>query len=126
MSSSGALGNNYILAKKQLDVVALRQRVLSANIANSQTPNYKRCEVDKNFESHLADLLQQGATEEFKAAKPVVKKISMGSRNATGNNVELDRELLLMNENNVRHQYLLKVAEDALKTTRNAITGNPL
>ncbi|MGX8717433.1 MAG: flagellar basal body rod protein FlgB [bacterium] len=122
---SESLGANYILAKKQMDVVNLRQKALSANIANSQTPHYKRQDVDKNFESHLASLLEQGAVGEFEDAQAVLKTDLTGSTNASGNNVELDRELLLMNENNLRHQFLLKVAEDTFKTTRSAITGNP-
>lgn len=122
---SESLGANYVLAKKQMDVVNLRQKALSANIANSQTPHYKRQDVDKNFESHLASLLEQGAVGEFEDAQAVLKTDLTGSINASGNNVELDRELLLMNENNLRHQFLLKVAEDTFKTTRSAITGNP-
>lgn len=125
-SISGSLGANYILAKKQMDAVNLRQKALSANIANAQTPHYKRKDVDRNFESHLADLLKQGAVGEFEDAKPTLKTDLKGSTNVSDNNVELDHELLLMNENNLRHQFLLKVAEDSLKTTRSAITGNAL
>ena len=121
---SESLGANYSLAKKQMDAVTLRQKALSANIANSQTPHYKRQDVDANFENHLAALLEQGAVGEFEDATPVLKTDLTGSMNASGNNVELDRELLRMNENNLRHQFLLKVADDALKITRSAITGN--
>ena len=123
-SISESLGANYNLAKKQMDAVVLRQKALSANIANSQTPHYKRQDVDVDFENHLASLLEQGAVGEFEDASPVLKTDLSGSTNALGNNVELDRELLRMNENNLRHQFLLKVADDTLKTTRSAITGN--
>ena len=119
-----SLGANYNLAKKQMDAVILRQKALSANIANSQTPHYKRQDVDVDFENHLASLLEQGAVGEFEDATPALKTDLSGSTNALGNNVELDRELLRMNENNLRHQFLLKVADDTLKTTRSAITGN--
>lgn len=119
----GSLGPNYTLAKKQMEAVVLRQRALSANIANSETPHYKRQDVDTGFESHLASLLEQGAIEEFESAQPTLKTDLSGSMNASGNNVQLDRELLRMNENNVRHQFLLKIAEDSIKTIRSAITG---
>lgn len=115
---------NYQLAKKQLDSVALRQKALSANIANSQTPHYKRQDVDVNFETHLASLIEQGAIDEFEKATPQIKIDSQRSANTHGNNVELDRELLYMQENNIRYQFLLKVTDEILKTTKNAITGN--
>ena len=70
---SESLGANYNLAKKQMDAVVLRQKALSANIANSQTPHYKRQDVDVDFENHLASLLEQGAVGEFEDASPALK-----------------------------------------------------
>jgi flagellar basal-body rod protein FlgB len=124
-SITESLGDNYTLAKKQLEAVALRQRALLSNLANSQTPHYKRQDVDKNFENQLAVYLEQNDVESFTKAQPIVRTDADGSCNALGNNVEIDRELLQMNENMVRQQFLLKVAEDTFRNLRGAITGNP-
>lgn len=121
-----SIDSNYSLAKKQMEGVVLRQKALMTNIANSQSPNYKRVDLDKTFEKQLISCLEQNDRVGFEATKPSLKTDLSGSCNTKGNNVEIDRELLYMNENNLRHQYLLRVEEDIIKKARSAITGNPI
>jgi flagellar basal-body rod protein FlgB len=47
----GAFGRNLDIITRELDVAVLRRNVISNNIANSDTPNFKRSVV--NFESQL-------------------------------------------------------------------------
>jgi flagellar basal-body rod protein FlgB len=51
MVFAGAFGKNLDILKREMDVSVLRQNVISNNIANSDTPNFKRSVV--NFESQL-------------------------------------------------------------------------
>jgi len=51
MFFTGAFGRNLDIMKREMDVSVLRQNVISNNIANSDTPNFKRSVV--NFESQL-------------------------------------------------------------------------
>ncbi len=51
MFFAGAFGKNLDIMKREMDVSVLRQNVISNNIANSDTPNFKRSVV--NFESQL-------------------------------------------------------------------------
>ena len=51
MFFSGAFSRNLDIMKREMDVSVLRQNVISNNIANSDTPNFKRSVV--NFESQL-------------------------------------------------------------------------
>jgi flagellar basal-body rod protein FlgB len=44
---------NYLAAKKSLDVVALRQEAIASNIANLETPGYKRLDVAPSFQGEL-------------------------------------------------------------------------
>jgi flagellar basal-body rod protein FlgB len=51
MFFAGAFGKNLDIMKREMDVSVLRQNLISNNIANSDTPNFKRSFV--NFESQL-------------------------------------------------------------------------
>lgn len=51
MVFAGSFGKNLDIMKREMDVSVLRQNVISNNIANSDTPNFKRSVV--NFESQL-------------------------------------------------------------------------
>lgn len=51
MFFSGSFGRTLELITREMDVAALRQNVIANNIANSDTPNFKRSVV--NFESQL-------------------------------------------------------------------------
>jgi len=47
----GAFGRNLELLTREMDVSTLRRNVIANNIANADTPNFKRSDV--NFESQL-------------------------------------------------------------------------
>ncbi len=51
MFFSGSFGRTLELITREMDVAALRQNVIANNIANADTPNFKRSVV--NFESQL-------------------------------------------------------------------------
>jgi flagellar basal-body rod protein FlgB len=42
MFFAGAFGKNLDIMKREMDVSVLRQNLISNNIANSDTPNFKR------------------------------------------------------------------------------------
>ena len=119
-----ALGENYMLAKKQMDAVVLRQKALSSNLANAQVPHYKRIDVDPSFDQQLTQCLAKGDLKGFQELRPATYTDEKSSCQANGNNVEIDRELLQLNENAVKHQFLLKVAEENVRMIRSSITGN--
>jgi flagellar basal-body rod protein FlgB len=51
MTFSGAFGRNLELLTREMEVATLRRGVIANNIANANTPNFKRSDV--NFESQL-------------------------------------------------------------------------
>ena len=51
MTFSGAFGRNLDLLTREMEVATLRRSVIANNIANANTPNFKRSDV--NFESQL-------------------------------------------------------------------------
>ena len=48
---------NYLAAKKTLDAVVLRQEAIANNIANLETPGYKRIDVSASFNEQLQTAL---------------------------------------------------------------------
>ena len=44
---------NYLAAKKTLDAVALRQEAINNNLANLETPGYKRVDLAPDFDQEL-------------------------------------------------------------------------
>jgi len=51
MTFSGAFGRNLEILTREMGVATLRRNVIANNIANTNTPNFKRSDV--NFESQL-------------------------------------------------------------------------
>jgi flagellar basal-body rod protein FlgB len=60
---SGAFGKNLELLSRELEVQTLRRNVIANNIANSNTPNFKRSDV--TFESQLKRALDSEQPSSF-------------------------------------------------------------
>jgi flagellar basal-body rod protein FlgB len=64
MMFSGAFGRNLAILTREMEVTTLRRNVIANNIANADTPNFKRSDV--NFESQLKRALDsEKATPAF-------------------------------------------------------------
>ena len=64
MMFSGAFGKNLELLTREMDVTTMRRNVIANNIANADTPNFKR--TDLNFEAQLKRALDsEKATPSF-------------------------------------------------------------
>lgn len=124
---------DFRLMERSLDASALRQKVIANNIANADTPFFKRSEV--KFE----DLLQQemnGSSLEGKRTDPrhfyigrpadvapQVIQDSGTSINNNLNNVDMDYEMSLMAKNQLRYNVLIQQVNHELKKLRTAIQG---
>jgi flagellar basal-body rod protein FlgB len=99
----------FLTAQAALDGLALRHAAISHNIANVNTPGYKRYEVP--FEAALARAIRQNINvcglpcrpnREF--ILPVVRDLTIGR--ADGNNVDIERETVQLAENALRYETL--------------------
>ncbi len=63
---------NYESAKKMMDVTELRQRAIASNIANVETPGYKRVDVPKSFKDELRQAIAAKDTRMLAALTPSV------------------------------------------------------
>jgi flagellar basal-body rod protein FlgB len=106
------LGKDPVMASltRALDAEALRQRVIANNIANLNTPGFKRSRV--NFQAFMDAAVQADASGHLKrtdarhipgrlggGGPPGVEQVRETSQRADSNNVDLDREMLEMVEN---------------------------
>jgi flagellar basal-body rod protein FlgB len=118
--------DNYQLARKLLDVAALRQEAIASNVANAETPGYHRLDVAPSFAQQLKSQMASGNISAPSSLQPqLAEDASAHSTRPDGNNVEIETELLAMNKNSVEYDYLTQVVSNNLKQLKVAITGNP-
>lgn len=116
---------NYQLTRKLLDAIALRQEAIAANIANAETPGYRRLDVAPNFADQLRASLDKGdfARNSASLQPTLVADTHTRSLRPDGNNVEVEKELLAMSKNTVEHEFMTQIITGHIKQMRMAITG---
>jgi flagellar basal-body rod protein FlgB len=115
------------LLQKGLDAVWLRQKVISNNLANSETPGYKSMNVE--FEGILknivendyenTDLLKKAA----ESAEPVVTQDSTSSTREDGNNVVMDKENIELARAQLQYDFLVSSLSSQISRLKYAING---
>ncbi|RME69218.1 MAG: flagellar basal body rod protein FlgB [Verrucomicrobia bacterium] len=116
--------DNYQLSLKLLDAAALRHQAIATNLANAETPGFKRIDLAPTFEQQLADHMRNPSNGSIDSIRPTLAQDPTArSEREDGNNVEIDRELLEMNRNALEYQFLTQYASDSIKRLKTAITG---
>lgn len=107
---------SYDLIKKGLDVSALRQKTISSNIANINTPNYKVNKVEfEEYLSNASNNLTLSKTHDMHFGissiddlKPTIEKRETTSLNDNGNNVDIDVEMTELAANEIYYNTLVQ------------------
>ncbi len=114
----------YMAAQRMLDAAVVRHNAIASNIANIDTPNYRRMDLDPNFSADLSRAMTSGDLNQLQALKPTaVVDATAVATNGDGNTVSLERELLDMNQNQVLHALESQLLTGSLLKLRLAITG---
>jgi flagellar basal-body rod protein FlgB len=118
--------NTYALATKLMDLSALRQEAIGSNIANAETPGYKRIDVAPDFANQLKAQLASGSPlSSLASMQPsLAQDTSARTVRPDGNSVDIEHELLSMNKNSVEFGYLSDVVSTNIKQLKMAISGN--
>ncbi len=91
-----------------LKAEALRQKATAGNIANLETPGYRR--LDVKFEELLADALDKaGGRADARQIEPELYEPRNTPVKANGNDVNLELEIGQMVENTLRHETLVRL-----------------
>lgn len=116
--------SSYVSAKKMLDVTSLRQEAIASNLANIETPNYKRLDVSTSFETQLSQAVASGETSQISSMQPeLAVDTQTVSGRSDGNNVELEDELLKLSQNTVEHAMETQMVNSMMTRMRMAVTG---
>jgi flagellar basal-body rod protein FlgB len=126
---------SFQLLEKSLDASSMRQRVIANNIANVDTPYFKRSEV--SFESLLQQ--QMGSFTQLQGYRtdsrhfyfgnstqqitPQVTTDETSIMNNNLNNVDMDTEMSQMAKNQLAYNTEIQQINHEMKQLRSAITG---
>ena len=114
-----------------LDGLAARQRTISDNVANVDTPGFKASRVD--FEGALQEAMGKSDVPKMAPVKnavagpedqtgPRVARMDNLTRRSDGNNVDVDQEMVDLADTNVTYNALAQLMSERLKLLRTAIT----
>lgn len=128
MFETNSFGKTLDIFHRTMDVAILRRSVLADNIANADTPNFKRSEI--NFESELKRALDTEKNKGLEAAltnsrhipfnrvydyrgvgpRRVLDYLSTSDNN--GNNVDLEEESMLLLQNQLSYDLMSRVVSN--------------
>jgi flagellar basal-body rod protein FlgB len=104
--------------RSALDGLAARQRAISENIANVQTPNYHAVRV--SFEDNLRQAIEDGGPAYVEPSRAT----SLEPTREDGNNVNLDTETLSSVDTNLRYQLALRAMDHEYSLIRTSLRTN--
>ena len=110
--------------KKMLDVNVMRHQAIASNIANVETPNYKRLDVAPSFETQLSQAVSSRDAAQITGLQPqLAVDTQANTGRGDGNTVQLETEVLKLNQNMVEHSLETQLVTAQLTKMRMAITG---
>lgn len=117
---------NYAAMKKMMDATALQHEAIASNLGNASIPGYKRIDVNRSFDAELTSAIGTQDVAKIESLRPALTVDTTAISNTRdGNTVQLERELMLMNQNTVAHAAETQMLTNQLLRLRLAITGRP-
>jgi len=127
-----------VLLNKAMDTACLRNAVIADNIANADTPGFKRSRVV--FEEKIKKVLQNetnngkikttnsrhiqiGAKTSIGDLEPEIETIKGLSYRNDGNNVDIDVEMAELAKNKMNYDALSECMSNEIQLLRMVITG---
>lgn len=126
MVFTGAFGKNLDILKRTMDVSVMRRQVIADNIANADTPNFKRSTV--TFESELARALASEGSAggftplmtdprhivfeqpvDYRTVEPHRVWDYLTTAKNNGNNVDIEVETMSLLENQMLYETMASV-----------------
>ncbi len=103
------MGTNSITEYLQagLRAASMRQTVIANNIANSDTPGYRRQEV--RFETLLSEAMASGGEVKLADLRPMIVQPQTTPVNKTGTDVDMEMELGELIKNASTYKVYLKL-----------------
>jgi flagellar basal-body rod protein FlgB len=100
----------------------LRSSVLANNLANVNTPHFKRSDV--YFEDALAEAIDFGGkSSKVRGVEPRMGTDTSSIMRHDGNNVDIDREAARLAENQIFYNSVMAIESKRMRSLSSAITG---
>jgi flagellar basal-body rod protein FlgB len=118
------LDRMFLPVQKALGFSAASTEAVFRNIANANTPNYRRVQV--SFEQLLEAAQLDSRVRRFKALEKAVPELTTDQdtpAGANGNNVTLEKELTDLQRQMLLHEFAVRVAAGKYQGMRTAIAG---
>jgi flagellar basal-body rod protein FlgB len=114
------------LIERGLDAAWLRNGVISQNIANVDTPGYKRKVVQ--FEEFLNNemktgCISQGKTRLSSDGIQITEDPTESAYRSDGNNVDIEHEMALLAANSIRYNMLIQKLNGDFQKLKTVIRG---
>lgn len=113
------------LLEKMLDVSAIKHKVIANNIANINTPGYKKMEI--SFSDQLDKAIKDTAMNKFDTIQPKII-IAENDKNETirndGNNVDMDKEISALMKNTSAYNIYSQLLAKKMELVKSAIENS--
>jgi flagellar basal-body rod protein FlgB len=136
MPTDGIFSRTFSILERSLDLRSLNHRILAANVANADTPNYKAVEMSVSEEmnrerearrdvtltrthaNHLPIQTQSRNRITLKAARPPEFSLK-----GDGNTVDIDRTMGHLAQNTLLYNASTQLISRKFRGLKNAISG---
>ncbi|KXK30944.1 MAG: flagellar basal-body rod protein FlgB [Candidatus Brocadia sinica] len=108
-----------------LDVSAIKHKVIANNIANINTPGYKKMEV--SFAEQLEKVIKDNSVNKFDSLQPKIvlsKEDANGTVRNDGNNVDMDKEVSSLMKNTLSYNIYTQLLAKKMESLKSAIENS--
>lgn len=126
------LYSNINLLEQALNYSSLKQKIISQNIANVDTPNYKakdvsfkavlQNEMGHNLMAYRTDQRHLEFTEDSMASPEIINRPDI-QYNQNGNSVDMDQEMSDLATNQIYYDALVEQVNTKFQALQNVIRG---
>jgi len=126
------LFSNMSTLERALNYSSLKQKVISKNIANVDTPNYKaedvsfksilNNELESGFKTYRTDSRHFDFSESSSNRGEIITKKNV-QYNSNGNSVDMDKEMSDLATNQIYYNALIERLNGKFSTLQNVIRG---
>ncbi|MBM4055528.1 MAG: flagellar basal body rod protein FlgB [Planctomycetes bacterium] len=122
---SVGVDKTFGLLENMLDVSSLRHKVVANNIANVNTPGYKKMVV--NFEEELEKAIENSSQTNFSKFQPKViisEDVTDGTMRNDGNTVDMEKEVATLLKNTSSYKTYSQLLAKKFDLVKAAIDGS--
>ncbi len=113
------------LLEKMLDVSSVKHKVIANNIANVNTPGYKKMEV--SFADQLEKAVNESSMNKFDTFQPKIvisKEDTSETVRNDGNNVDMDKEVSALVKNTLSYNIYTQLMAKKIELVKSAIENS--